>query len=565
MKTWRAIIVLVLGWLLAVPVKPVEARSYYSERFDVLIDLQENSSFIVTETVVFYFEGGAYTYAFRNLELNELDRIEILEASMDGQVLPKGTSPGQVEIKTSLSPIEITWHFLPTSDASHTFTLVYRVEGNVRRVAGLDGLSWRAIPENHEYDIRSSSITVLYPPGLTPAGKPGLDGAPYQVQQSPGKIVFTALDISKDTALVVDVRFPPGSLIDQPPAWQAAQIDRSQQTGAGLPYALAGGGGFLTIVLVAVAIFRRRNLPKYERSIASGIITSPPDDLAPAKVGYLSNNIQASLMHGFATLLDLTRRGWLQMQEDEGKGLFKAKDFLITQKKTGPGLKLHEMVFLDFLASIHRGQPIHAKLSEIGAKFNSRLHIFVKGMRSELLEAGLIESQGVKRRSQIGAVGLTLLFFGILLGVFGGISIGVAAQRLAFWGTIMLGLSFSLILAAIVLWIQANNWPVLTQAGAARLEHWISFRDYLKELVRTKVELRDEWLDEYLPYAVAFNLGDRWVKAYKDRGLSTALPWVLATQGGYADGMVVTAAIHSSSAASSGGGAGGGGGSSGAG
>ena len=86
MKTRLAILILVIGLLLAIQVSPVDARSYYSERFDVQIDIQDNGSLIVTETVVFYFEGGPYTYAFRDLALRELDRVEILEASMDGQV-----------------------------------------------------------------------------------------------------------------------------------------------------------------------------------------------------------------------------------------------------------------------------------------------------------------------------------------------------------------------------------------------------------------------------------------------------------------------------------------------
>lgn len=229
MKTRLAILILVIGLLLAIQVSPVDARSYYSERFDVQIDIQDNGSLIVTETVVFYFEGGPYTYAFRDLALRELDRVEILEASMDGQVLPQGDQAGQVEVHADNDPIEITWHFSPTSDTARTFTLKYLVEGNIRRVDGLDALSWRAIPEEHEYVIRSSTISIQYPPDLTPTGDPTLKGAQAQLEQNPGQIVFKTTNILKDRPLIVTVHFPQGALIDRTPAWQTRQIERSQQ------------------------------------------------------------------------------------------------------------------------------------------------------------------------------------------------------------------------------------------------------------------------------------------------------------------------------------------------
>jgi uncharacterized membrane protein len=132
-------------------------------------------------------------------------------------------------------------------------------------------------------------------------------------------------------------------------------------------------------------------------------------------------------------------------------------------------------------------------------------------------------------------------------------------DRMAFWGTVLLGAGMGLGATAVAAWIQSAAWPVLSQTGAVQMERWESYRAYLKDLVKSDAALREEWLNEYLPYAVSFGLGQRCVEAFKKRGMNTALPWVLSASGGYADGSVVTAAISASSAASSGGGGGGGG------
>ena len=75
------------------------AQSYYAERFDVLIELQENGSAIITETVEFRFEGDPFTFAFREISANETDGLTFLDASMDGIPMSLGTQAGQVEVE----------------------------------------------------------------------------------------------------------------------------------------------------------------------------------------------------------------------------------------------------------------------------------------------------------------------------------------------------------------------------------------------------------------------------------------------------------------------------------
>ena len=67
------------------------AKTYRAERFDVQVDLQEDGSAIVTETIEFRFEGGDFTFAFREVSATETDGITFLETSMDGTPLSQIT------------------------------------------------------------------------------------------------------------------------------------------------------------------------------------------------------------------------------------------------------------------------------------------------------------------------------------------------------------------------------------------------------------------------------------------------------------------------------------------
>jgi hypothetical protein len=150
----------------------VAAKDYSAERFDGQFALQPDGSALATEKVIFRFEGGPFTYAFRDIEPTGTDGIAFVEASMDGKEMPLGTNAGQVEL-TGSDPLKVKWHFAPASDTTHEFVVRYRVAGIVRKLDA-DTIRWRAIPQDHDYVIERSTITLTYPPTARPIEQPAL-------------------------------------------------------------------------------------------------------------------------------------------------------------------------------------------------------------------------------------------------------------------------------------------------------------------------------------------------------------------------------------------------------
>jgi hypothetical protein len=209
------------------------AKDYRAERFDVVLDVQSGGSLVVTETIRFRFEGGPFTYAFRDLAYTQIDEIDRLQASMDGEILAQGTGPGQVEVVAG-RPLKVTWHFAPTSDSVHEFVLTYRVQGAIRQEAGADTLIWRAIPEDHDYTIERSTITLRNSASATLLGTE-LSGAVANQVSGDGQVQWAAAGIDADESLVVTARFSPGSLVEAPPQWQARDAERREQTARAVP------------------------------------------------------------------------------------------------------------------------------------------------------------------------------------------------------------------------------------------------------------------------------------------------------------------------------------------
>src|SRR5687768_9848145 len=171
------------------------AQSYYAERFDVLIELQENGSAIITETFEFRFEGDPFTFAFREISANETDGLTFLDASMDGVPMSQGTQAGQVEVEAG-DPLKVTWHFPPTSNASHVFVVRYRADGVIRK-ADVDALIWRAVPEDHDYSITQSTITLTYPSQATLLEPPTLDSN-FESVRAEDRIILTTRGLAED-------------------------------------------------------------------------------------------------------------------------------------------------------------------------------------------------------------------------------------------------------------------------------------------------------------------------------------------------------------------------------
>lgn len=541
------------------------AKSYEARSYDVDLAIQSDGSLIVSETVGFDFEGGPFSYVFRDLAYSEIDAIDRLQASMDGQVMPQGTGPGQVEIQAG-DPLEVTWHFAPTSDSTHTFTLIYRVQGAIRQLEGADALIWRAIPEDHDYEIDSSTITLSYPEATQLLAEPAVRGARAEVDSRANPVVITAEAIDADQDVIVEARFAPGSLVSAPPVWQAAQAELAQQAGRAWPLGLAAamltfvvGGGLLAW------FWRRHPRPRPAASAELLRRSEPPLEAPPAVAAKLAGGAAPAL----GALFDLAQRGLLRFEEAPGRW---GRKFTLYRQPSAEALRPHEQGLLEALFGGKAGLADSLAVARIGQRLGSRSRQFSQPLDQEMIAAGLLDER--RRRQRNWLIGVTVL--AMLLGFvvsFAGFIGGVAAANSSAWGAlpvaaVALGMGAGLLITGFVGVILAASYATLTADGEQLAAGWRSFCDYLKAVTKgQETLLRTDLFDAYLPYAAGFGLAEGWAKRYQQQE-GVAIPaWfsALRADDSTAAFIAVMAATHSSYSSSGAGGAAGAAGASGGG
>lgn len=559
--TRRLFITLKLALLISlVAVHPaLAAKSYYAEYFDVQIELQEDGSAIVTETVKFHFEGDPFTFAFREISTTETDGLTFLEASMDGIQMPRGTQAGQVEVEEG-DDLRVTWHFPPTSNAAHVFVVRYRADGVVRK-GDADTVVWRAIPEDHEYSIERSTITLTYPSDASLVGQPTLDWN-FDAAWEANRLILTASGIAEDEDLILTARFAPDSLTQVTPQWQIRKEQAEAAASRALPVGLWVGAA--TLILGGLGLFTYIRAQSRDLSLSPAISTaSPPSDLSPALVGALLKQSHTFM----GTVFNLAQRGVLEIREE--KGFWGTKNYRLLRKAQAIPLTTFEQ---GLLSAIFKPEETQVNMSEIAGRLATKKRLFEDSLEQELIQRGWLDPERKQKRAGLLGVGLIALFLVLAFFIVALLLRSVWSQNIdlaAIFGAVA-GASLAILILAIALLIYAGAYSVLTPAGEEQAAYWKGFAEYLKQVSKGREPaIRPDYFERYLAYAAIFGLGARWAKYFQSLGGVPLPVWFHAMSGSNSDFAAMVAVMSASDSTGAGGGAGGagasGGGSSGAG
>jgi hypothetical protein len=547
------------------------AKSYRAERFDVDIAIAPGGAATVTETVVFAFRNGPFTYAFREIPLERTDGIEAVRVYEDDRPYALGTGSGQYEVRQRGDSLRITWHFDPTENAARTFVLAYRVRGLIRQEGVRDALRWAALPPEHDYGITTAQVTVQLPEQAGPvAGAEVLDGH-AQVGVLGRSVSFLAEQVERDQPLTIAVWFPHGQIGGVPPLWQQRELAQAARA----PLWIAGAG-LIAVAAVGGAVWAWRRYGRVPVPHKVGAVTAPPDDLPPGLASALVEG-GARPADIVATLFDLSRRGVLAVEAGEPEGLvrrrpsfafrlrtlpealppFEALTLLVAfgqQPEGGPSRVKREAptqpdrAALEHLASA--GEPV--PLERVGANLRARRNLLRLQLAydAELRARGLLDPARDRIRAVWTAVGLAVLGLGIA-------SIAVPVVWGELFGPWPFLVTGALVLAGLGLVVVGSAAPRRTEAGEQAARSWEAFRRHLRGMAGGRPRPGETGLLEpYLPYALAFGLGRRWARQWRAAGIS--VPAWFRTLGEQAEagrevGAFVALIAAASSAAATGG------------
>lgn len=441
----------------------------------------------------------------------------------------------------------------------HRYVIRYRATRELGRFKDYDELYWNVTGSQWDFPIDDARAVVRLPSAV-PFGQrsvyTGAQGATGHdatvVSEEPGQIAFeTTQPLGPDEGLTIAVAFPKGVVSGPAP-------------GSRLSWWLSDyGPPFVGLLgLIGLAFFYYLAWAKAGRNPRAGTIVplfAPPDGLGPSAMRYVVE--EAADNRGFAAaLVDMGVHGHIKLVEEEGGFLSRHKT-RIDRLDGGSTLPEEEQAALDAIAgpgeSITMVQENHTTFASAKSKmeailkqrfdgklFNrnygwafSGLLLFVAALWltaaavaaaldtvDPAMLAGtviaLVVAAGIafiiQKSSKRGQCLLGLVAFGAsACAFFLGLPTLGAALNSGWWLPLLLpALAIPIVLSAFW-WISAP-----TPEGQQVLDRIAGFKQYLsiaegERLDRmTQPEDTPQLFEQYLPYAIALGVENRWAKRF---------------------------------------------------
>jgi uncharacterized membrane protein len=270
---------------------------------------------------------------------------------------------------------------------------------------------------------------------------------------------------------------------------------------------------FLVFYLMFKAWQKRGRDPK-EGSAA--VQYEPVAGASPAELGTLVDNT-ADLQDITATLVDLAVRGFIQIEEKTESHLFglaKSTDYIIhfvSEPSARRSVKPHEQHYLSALRSLAPNGEASVKISDLQDKFYSHL----PSIRSAIFDSLVSSGYYLQRPDKVRGKWIALA---VLVAVVGA---GVSALVVSKLQLMISPVAIIVAAAAstVIVLVFAQLMPARTVPGARAREASLGFKEFLSRVESERYKrmiTSPEMFERYLPFAMAFGVGDKWARAFED-------------------------------------------------
>ncbi len=506
-RLWPAALLLALfalAFLFLAPASSAQAKEWSIGLIDMNLDIQKNGDVIVDERVTFNFTGN-YHYVTNVIPTRNLNGFKDLKVyDQNGNELPKGDGLGAYTVSSDSDNKYVTVNF-DLTDTSYTWTFHYRAPEQVMFWDEGDELRWYVLDANiTEVPIAAVRTTVKLPADVDQ------DSMALAVQTGAGvryttstpdtrTMVYEASDLPPYTEFWTVSGFPKGVVNF---TWTARRVMAAiiPRLGFALP---------ILFFLGMLIIWRKRGRDEPAKTYAS-YVSEPPSSLPPALAGALIDE-KVDTKEVIATIVDLARRGYLEMTDTPKEGVFGKPETIFTRTKPLDNLQKFEKKVADSLFDSNHPDQVTSK--QLKNHFYAYVQPITDQIYTAVVKAKLFTGNPKAVRGRwVGYGFLVAVILGGLSALFGLLDIGG-------WGYFVMGS----VVSVIIVWCFAPFMPQRTPAGAQEVRKWQAFRNYLRDLTRFQdMESARDNFDEYLPYAIAFGVEKDWVRRFE--GLNVPPP-----------------------------------------
>jgi hypothetical protein len=476
-----------------------QEKTWSIDSVDQVLNVQENGDVVVDETLTVSFRGNFHFFAhdIPTGNYGGISEVEVRDAN--GVPLPEGDTPGTYGVGKQGDTTSIQVNF-DLTDTAGVWTIHYRAKSVVLFGPADDALEWYVFDAVSPVTIARARATVRLPGSVSSdvlMSKKTIDAGAGATSNAyspgPSTIVFEAADVLPYTRFWIKSGFPKGVVKHH---WTARQVVSLVVPILGFFLPIAT---FLTVLL----IWWRRGRDEPGQTYAK-YVSEPPSDLSPGLVGALIDE-RADTKEVIATIVDLARRGYLEITEGKGDGTSDKAGTIYTRLKPLDDLQGFEKIVAESL--FDDGHPDQVTNSDLKNHFYVHVQPIVTQLYEDVTAAGLFRQNPNKTRKAWVWNGFLLLI------VVAALSFILSKADVDGWGWLVAGA----LVSAIVMWSFAKYMPGRTLKGAQEQKKWEAFRNYLLDLTRFQdMEAARDKYEACLPYAVALGVEKQWTRRFED-------------------------------------------------
>ena len=526
------------------------------------VQIEQNASLTVTETIDVRAENNAINHGiYRDFPTRYRGRngsqvrvgFTFQGATLDGMPIPASGEAFGNGVRIKIGDPE---KYIPVGD--HRFVIRYGTTRQIGRFADYDELYWNATGNGWSFPIDMAEARIRLPKAVSfgqRAAYTGPQGSTASsaevVEDKPGEILFrTTKELGPYEGLTVAAAFPKNVVAE--PSKGSRFADWLADNGPPLM------GGAALMGLLGFYFFAWQRVGRDPRAGTVVPIFSPADGLTPAAMRYVSR--MGSDNRTFAAaLVDMGVRGHVRMIEEDS-GWF-ARDKTRIERLTGPEpLPPEEEAALKELAAVGESivmeQKNHSKFSSAkkhldavlknqfeGKLFNKNWGWAVAGAllfvaAIWLVAASVVAASGldvttvlvplgaavtvalllmwIQTATAVGKCLVTIVAFAFAaLAIATGAPILFQALQTGWW------LPFLPVVIALPVVLSTFAWiDAPTKEGRQVLDRVAGFRQYLSITERERLDRMNppedtpELFEQYLPYAIALGVENRWAERF---------------------------------------------------
>lgn len=473
------------------------------ERYDTIIEIQDDSSLIITEKIFYNFDKNERHGIYRFIPIKYYDRhrltysykIKLISVTDEnGNPLPYKTKyqyEGNFFIRIGDPKILVT--------GKKEYQIKYKLERGLRFFPNYDELYWNVIGTEWDVPINSGTARIILPKEIPKEQLMLQCFTGYFGQKEENCSIQVVDSKTIDFTLLNSLLSRQGMTIDL--AWPKGMVQKQKFYKELFWYVRDNWGALLALFSFSIALrlwLKKGKDPKRKGPIIAQY--EPPKNFSPLEVGLIfAQKIRKRDIT--ATIVDLAVRGFLKIKKSKKTFL------LIKQKDSSLGLKNFEASLLNLLFPETQKRVFLNNL-----KYNDQFWEGLNELKEKIYNEMTDKSYFVEDPQKVRIINQALGWFSVIFAFFYFIFVDQ--------GHILIN-SLSLFFSGIAWLVFAIFMPKRTEKGLQIFEYILGFKEFLTvtEKERLKLlqapEMNPELFEKFLPYAIVLKVEKKWAKKFQ--------------------------------------------------